>query len=106
LIDSVGLKLITIYLSRLKIIAAHKKDPIIIKKSESKISERAKKHETKAKREVKKIVAPILEYLIISNLGHLYIKLLLAPEQIKRKFTMKLGFFTINFIYIIKLYIT
>ena len=71
LTDSVGLKLITIYLSRLKIIAAHREDPTIIRKSESNISERAKKHETKAKRAVKKIVAPILAYLIISNLGHL-----------------------------------
>tara|TARA_B100000497_G_C7681629_1_gene412432 strand:+ start:1341 stop:1751 length:411 start_codon:yes stop_codon:yes gene_type:complete len=90
--ESVGLRLITIYLSKLKIIEAQKIEPRIIKIIFSKIKESAKKEEMKAKIVVRKIVAPIVEYLITSKLGQRNIISLLTPEQNKKKLEIELSF--------------
>ena len=47
----------------------------------SKINEKAKKEEIKAKIAVKHMVRPMLEYLVISNLGHFSIISTLTPEH-------------------------
>jgi len=83
--ESVGLILITIYLSKLKIIEAQKIEPKIIKMIFLKIRERAKNEEINAKIVVKKIVAPMVEYLMTSKLGQREIISLLTPEQNKKK---------------------
>jgi hypothetical protein len=106
--ESVGLRLITIYLSKLKIIEAQKIEPRIIKIIFSKIKESAKNEEMKAKIVVRKIVAPIVEYLITSKLGQRNIISLLTPEQNKKKLEIELSFdifkFNLN-IYIMFLFI-
>tara|TARA_B100001142_G_C14257721_1_gene625821 strand:- start:655 stop:858 length:204 start_codon:yes stop_codon:yes gene_type:complete len=58
--------------------------------------EKAKKDETNAKIDVKKIVAPMLIYFITSNFGHLEIISMLVPEQNKKNFSNKLNFFIIS----------
>jgi len=58
--DPEDLRLKTMYLSILKIIKAHKKDNKTMIKWESKIKDKPKKEDIKAKKAVKKIVAPIL----------------------------------------------
>ena len=50
-----------------------------------KIRERAKNEEINAKIVVKKIVAPMVEYLMTSKLGQREIISLLTPEQNKKK---------------------
>jgi len=89
-IDCEGLKLITIYLSKLNIIRLQKIAPSIMKIGLSNIKERAKKEEINAKIEVKKIVTPIVEYFMISYLGHWIIMSLLTPEQNKKNLDTKL----------------
>mgnify|MGYP001399575076 CR=1 FL=1 len=88
---SLDLRLETIYLSRLNIIKLQKMEAKYIKTGESKIIENAKYEEIKAKIAVKKIVAPILIYLITSNLGHFEIISRLAPEQKRKNFDSKLN---------------
>ena len=78
----------TIYLSKLKIIKLQKNEPKILINKDSKIMESAKKDDIKANIEVKKIVAPILAYLIISNFGHFEIKSRLTPEQKRKNLVM------------------
>ena len=70
---------------------------IIITKSLN-IKERAKKEENKANSEVKNIVKPIVEYLIISKFGHLEIKFRLLPEQKRKNLVIKLNFLASNII--------
>ena len=52
----------------------------------------AKNEEMKAKIVVRKIVAPIVEYLITSKLGQRNIISLLTPEQNKKKLEIELSF--------------
>jgi|MDSV01.2.fsa_nt_gb hypothetical protein len=49
----------------------------------------------KAKIEVKKIVTPILEYFMISNLGHLEIRSILTPEQKRNTLVIMLKLFSL-----------
>lgn len=63
----------------------------------SKIKERAKKEEIKAKIVVRIIVAPIVEYLITSKLGQRDIISLLTPEQNKKKLEIELNFDILKF---------
>tara|TARA_X000000950_G_scaffold2910_2_gene2990 strand:- start:8712 stop:8912 length:201 start_codon:yes stop_codon:yes gene_type:complete len=58
----------------------------------SKINEKAKKEEIKAKIAVKHIVRPMLEYLVISNLGHFSIISTLTPEHASKNRLKKLIF--------------
>ena len=76
---------------------AQKIEPKIIKMIFSKIKERAKKEEMKAKIVVRKIVAPIVEYLITSKLGQRDIISLLTPEQNRKKLEIELNFDILKF---------
>ena len=58
----------------------------------SKINEKAKKDDIKAKIAVKHIVRPILEYFVISNLGHFSIISILTPEHVSKNRLKKLIF--------------
>tara|TARA_Y100000766_G_C18801134_1_gene553099 strand:+ start:246 stop:605 length:360 start_codon:yes stop_codon:yes gene_type:complete len=84
-IELVVLRLITMYLSRLNIVADQKSEPRIIYNDLSNIRVKAKNEDIKAKIQVNKIVNPIEEYFIISKFGHFKIKSLLAPEQNNKK---------------------
>ena len=64
--DELGFKLKTIYLSRLNIIHAQNNAPEMISKIESKIKFKAKNEDMNAKTAVKKMVAPILAYFVLS----------------------------------------
>tara|TARA_B100000035_G_C21035210_1_gene570564 strand:- start:914 stop:1201 length:288 start_codon:yes stop_codon:yes gene_type:complete len=81
-----------IYLSRLKIIAPHKKAKMILIIRFSKIIESAKKDETTASIAVKTIVIPILEYFVISNLGQFSNISKLAPEHLINNLFIKFTF--------------
>lgn len=84
------LMLDTIYLSKLNIIKLQKTEQNTTNWIESKIIEKAKKEEINAKIAVKKMVTPILTYLIISNFGHLEIISKLTPAQKRKNLVNKL----------------